>query len=277
MKRVRFNFNPELFRKHGVDVDNPNLEKDYEARNEKMERQYNLASQKNKARAIWAKSLWDSGEIHFTLSDWKPEDRDNPIKAKNLGNKAYRLAREMEHGHLNVVMSGNAGVGKTSLALAMVDMLRKSGKSALFVSTVALSQLLSDRYEYTDRQKRLEEVTRAMKECDILLLDDLGADGGNVEKVMSEKYAGARKDMQSLLFDVANNRYEGTEKERLQADKNGVELIKPVHQTIITTNNFTDELNRIYGERTISRLVTKDSNHRLAFNDMEDMRTKEGI
>lgn len=277
MKRVRFNFDPELFRKHGVDIDNPNLEKDYEARNEKMERQYNLASQKNKSRAIWSKSLWDSGEIHFTLSDWKPEDRDNPVKAKNLGNKAYRLAKEMEHGHLNVVMSGNAGVGKTSLALAMVDMLRKSGKSALFVSTVALSQLLSDRYEYTDRQKRLEEVTRAMKECDILLLDDLGADGGNVEKVMSEKYAGARKDMQSLLFDVANNRYEGAEKERVQADKNGVELIKPVHQTIITTNNFTDELNRIYGERTISRLVTKDSNHRLAFNDMEDMRTKEGI
>ncbi len=54
-------------------------------------------------------------------------------------------------------------------------------------------------------------------------------------------------------------------------------MIKPVHQTIITTNNLTDELIRIYGERTVSRLVTRDPNHRLAFNDMEDMRIKEGI
>ena len=79
------------------------------------------------------------------------------------------------------------------------------------------------------------------------------------------------------MFSIANNRYEGTEKERKRADEKNIKLIKPVHQTIITTNNTTDELIRIYGERTISRLVTRDPNHRLPFNEMDDMRIKEGI
>ena len=116
-----------------------------------------------------------------------------------------------------------------------------------------------------------------MKTCDVLLLDDLGADGGNIEKVMGKGYTGTRKDLQALLFEIVNTRYEGTKKEQRIADDNHVKLIKPVHQTIVTTNNLTDELIRIYGERTISRLVTRDPNHRLAFNNMEDMRTKEGI
>ena len=179
--------------------------------------------------------------------------------------------------HLNVVMSGDAGVGKTSLALAMLNLLRHNGKQVLFVSTVALSELVSQQYEYKDRKERLQDLKRAMDTCDVLLLDDLGADGGSIEKVSGDGYIGARKDVQALLFSVANNRYEGTEKERKRADEKNIKLIKPVHQTIITTNNTTDELIRIYGERTISRLVTRDPNHRLPFNEMDDMRIKEGI
>ena len=181
------------------------------------------------------------------------------------------------NGHLNVIMSGDAGVGKTSLALAMLSKLKQDNKTVLFVSVIALSQLVSDQYEYNDRKEQLQDLKRAMCECDVLLLDDLGADGGSAEKVMSNGYTGARKDVQALMFDVANNRYEGTKKEQNAARKAGIKLSKPVHQTIITTNNMTEELERIYGERTISRLISRDPNHRLAFNDMEDMRTKEGI
>ena len=35
---------------------------------------------------------------------------------------------------------------------------------------------------------------------------------GSAEKVMSKGYTGARKDVQTLMFDVANNRYEGDKK-----------------------------------------------------------------
>ncbi|MRH08402.1 AAA family ATPase [Lactobacillus reuteri] len=275
--KANWDIDPKIFEKAGVDIHNPNLREIVEERNKNMEKQFNRQLQHKKSNAVWGKSLWAGGEIEFTFNDWKPAERDNTLKAKNLGNKAYKLANEMIDGHLNVVMSGDAGVGKTSLALAMGNLLRSKNKTVLFVSIVALSQLAKDQYDYTDRKERLNMLEEAMKRCDVLILDDLGADGGNTEKVMSSGYTGARKDVQSLLFEVANTRYEGTKNERKNANENGIKLIKPVHQTIITTNNLTDELIRIYGERTISRLISRDPNHRLPFNDMEDMRIKEGI
>ena len=48
----------------------------------------------------------------------------------------------------------------------------------LFVSVIALSQLVSEQYQYSDREEQLRDLKRAMCECDVLLLDDLGADGG---------------------------------------------------------------------------------------------------
>lgn len=280
MSLTKYNLNlpPELFAKHGVNVNDDLLAKRVNDRNKRMEKLYNQQNKRNKQKIIWNKSLWASGEISFNFKNWKPNERQNFIKAKDLGSKAFRLAQQMAtSGHLNVIMSGDAGVGKTSLALAMLNKLKQANKTVLFVSVIALSQLVSDQYEYNDRKEQLRELKRAMCECDVLLLDDLGADGGSAEKVMSNGYTGARKDVQALMFDVANNRYEGTRKEQNAARKAGVRLSKPVHQTIITTNNMTEELERIYGERTISRLISRDPNHRLAFNDMEDMRTKEGI
>ena len=275
--KAGWNIDPKLFEKAGVDIHDPKLKEIVEERNKQMHNKFNRQLKRKKVSLMWNKSLWASGEIEFTFDDWKPSERENALKAKNLGNKAFKLTKEMLNGHLNVVMSGDAGVGKTSLALAMGDLLRKQNMTVLFVSTVALSQLVSDQYNYTDRKEQLLALTKAMKNCDVLILDDLGADGGSAEKVMSAGYAGTRKDLQTLMFEVANARYEGTKEERKNANEKGIKLIKPVHETIITTNNMTDELIRIYGERTVSRLITRDPNHRLAFNDMEDMRMKEGI
>lgn len=277
LTKLNLNLDPKIFAEHGVDINDDSLAERVNDRNKQMSKLYNQQAKQKKQRIIWNKSLWASGEIDFTFKDWKPNERQNPIIAKNLGNKAFKLAHEMVNGHLNVIMSGDAGVGKTSLALAMLNKLKQANKTVLFVSVIALSQLVADQYEYSDRKNQLRDLKRAMCECDVLLLDDLGADGGSVDKVMTNGYTGARKDMQTLMFEVVNCRYEGTKDERKKARENHKKLVKPVHQTIITTNNLTKELKKIYGERTISRLVTQDPNHRLAFNDMEDMRVKEGI
>lgn len=275
--KLDLNLDPAIFAEHGVDIHGSTAQKRFEERNKRMERKYNQQAIRNRQKLVWDKSLWGSGEIEFTFKDWKPDERQNQAKARNLGNKAFKLAKEMVNGHLNVAMSGLAGVGKTSLALAMANALKDSGKTVLFVSVIALSELLSEQYDYQDRKERLQSLRKTMCSCDVLILDDLGADGGSVDKVMTNGYTGARKDMQTLMFEVANCRYEGTKDERKKASENHKKLAKPVHQTIITTNNLTKELKKIYGERTISRLVTQDPNHRLAFNDMEDMRVKEGI
>lgn len=264
------------FAKH-ISFDDPNLKEKYEQRNKDMEKKYNICAVANRNKAIWNGSLWGTSPINFTFNDWEPTRRKDPQKAKDLGNKAFVLAREMVNGHINVVLSGNAGVGKTSLALAMLSMLRSSGKSTLFVSVIALNRLVGEQYKFPDKANELYRLRKLMIKTDVLLLDDLGAEAGDIRKVMSSDYQGTRKDLQDLMFDVANQRYEGTKEERKESQKTGKQLIKPVRQTIVTTNNYTEELERIYGQRTISRLITKNKEHRLAFNNMEDMREANGF
>lgn len=277
LKRVGFHIDPEFAKKHGVDLLDPQALKHYKERNEQMEVKYTKAAKRRHIELIWDQSLWNSGEIEFAFSNWKPEERSNVQKARNLGNKAYKLSHFLLNNNFNVVMSGEAGVGKTSLALAMVTFLREHGKTALFVSTDELLSMISNQYDYEDVRQQLNRTKKAMYTADVLLLDDLGAEGGSISKVNGDHYSGVRQDMQRFMQDVANNRYEGTQEEQNNARKKGIKLPKPAHSTIITTNNTTDELERIYAHRTISRLITRDSNHRLAFNDMEDMRMKEGL
>lgn len=277
LKRVGFHIDPAFAKRHGVDLLDPQAAKHYKERNKRMEVKYTKAAKRRHIELIWDQSLWNSGEIEFAFSDWKPEERANVQKARNLGNKAYKLSHLLLAENFNVVMSGEAGVGKTSLALAMVTYLREHGKTALFVSTDELISMINDQYNYDDVKQQLNLTKKAMYTADILLLDDLGAEGGSISKVNDDHYSGVRQDMQRFMQDVANNRYEGTQEEQNSARGKGIKLPKPVHSTIITTNNTTDELERIYAHRTISRLITRDSKHRLAFNDMEDMRVKEGL
>ena len=181
LTKLELNIDHKLFEAHGVNIHDPKELKDrVTERNERMTHLYNHQAQRQKASVIWNKSLWASTPIEFTFKDWKPDERQNEAKARELGNKAFKLAKAMINGHLNVVMSGNAGVGKTSLALAMLDSLRKVGKTVMVVSTVALSQLISDQYEYNDRKEQLRELKRAMKECGVLLPDLLIVTGKQV-------------------------------------------------------------------------------------------------
>lgn len=265
-----------VFAQH-INLDDPKLKEKYKQRNKQKVLEYTRENTHNKAETVWEHSLWSSAPIEFNFSDWKPNERQNTDKAKKLGNKAFVLAKELQTKAFNVVMSGDAGVGKTSLALAMLYQLKDAGKRVMFVSTSELMHLVSEQYSYRDRAKELEDVKRAMCECDVLLLDDFGAEGGSIKKITSGDFTGVRRDMQSLIYDVANARYEGTWREQKTAVKAGKKLPKPVRSTIVTTNNQTGELELIYDKRTVSRLISKNPEHRLAFNDMEDMRPKEGL
>lgn len=94
-----------------------------------------------------------------------------------------------------------------------------------------------------------------MKEVDVLLLDDFGTEGG----MKGDKFSPVRKDMQELMYRVANSRFD--------LNTNSI-----VRTTIITTNNLQSELEQMYNEKLISRLIPKNKEQRLAFNKMKDVR-----
>ena len=207
--------------------------------------------QQRKIRACYKLSIWSGDEeIKFNFADWDVSKQENVEKAKQVGNQAYKLAKQLMTDSFNVTLYGNSGVGKTSLAIAMMTMLRdEANKSIMVVSTAELASLLDNKYTQDDTRKRLVDIEKALKEVDVLLLDDFGTEGGAINALKP-----VRKDMQDYLYRVANSRISG--------DKT----------TIITTNNSDDQLKTMYNAKTISRLLTKNKDHMIFFKDMKDVR-----
>ena len=67
-------------------------------------------------------SLYSGDEkLSFTFNDWDPTKQEDVNTAKDIGNQCFTLAKEMLTDNFNVMLVGTPGVGKTSLALAMLE------------------------------------------------------------------------------------------------------------------------------------------------------------
>ena len=212
----------------------------------------------NHQRHYYAMSVW-SGNIplRFDFSNWDIQKQPNIEQAKKLGNQAFALAKQLVNSQFNVILSGDRGVGKTSLALAIMDQLKKSGQTVMFVSTAELLRLVNDKCEAPDVRTRLIEITKAMRSADVLVLDDFGTEGGKP----SDRgfYRPVHKDLQTMMYQVANA--------RCDFEHNEVK-----HTTIITTNNKKKQLEDMYDRKTIDRLFSKVAGHQLLFDEMEGVR-----
>lgn len=194
----------------------------------------------------WGKSLWSGGkEVKFSFSDWNYSKQENQGLAKQVAIQAKTLSDRLKTDNFNVVLLGGAGVGKTSLAIAMITALRRTGKSAMVISTTELVSKLNRSYDFKDAQREIAKVEQGAYDCDVLLLDDLGTEsGGRVKEI--------RTDMYDLMYRISNARTDKT--------------------TIITTNNTPAELGKIYSEKIVSRLLPKRKEKCIDMHGLKDVR-----
>lgn len=239
----------------GIDVSKLPTQAELEKRTLEQAKRTVLA---NHQRYYYRMSAW-SGDIplRFTFDNWNVQKQPNHEQAKRLGNQAFMLAKQLHEDRFNVALSGTQGVGKTSLALAMMDQLMKTSQTAMFVSTAELLRLANEKYAAPDIAERWHYVLRDMKSVDVLVLDDFGTEGGmpNVQGDIRPVH----KNLQSMMYQVANA--------RCDFESNEVK-----HATIITTNNSRKQLERMYDRKTIDRLFTKNTEHQLLFEQMEGVR-----
>lgn len=238
------------------------------ARINKIERSWGKMWTDKLKDQIEQQSLWSGGQrLHFSFNDWNPNRQPDSQLGADTGNQAYLLAKKMEQESINVNLFGNRGTGKTSLALAMIDKVSKdSGKSWLFINTVELANLISRSYQYPESREQLNELYKAItgiksgdgswyhKPVDVLVLDDFGTEGGQKSDELR-----VRRDMQEWLYRASNARID------LQNNQ-------PTGSTIITTNNTSNELLRMYDPKLISRIVTKDPLHVIDLTKAKDVR-----
>jgi len=122
----------------------------------------------------------------------------------------------------NLMMGGEAGLGKTFLLNCIAARVEERGHAATLVTAYRLLEIMRDRHFHMDENDG--EFERLMN-CELLLIDDLGC-----EPML-------RNITQEYLFILINDR-----------------LVKRRH-TVIATNMTFPQLKERYGERLMSRLA----------------------
>lgn len=186
--------------------------------------------------------------LNHVFKDVKPVSDEFTVLAK----KALVIAKKYANGErFNTVLSGQAGAGKTMLAVCIMNYLRSKRPQAkcLFISVTELSELAFSQYrkEEYDQQARYNQAMKDIDECDLLVLDDLGT-----ESSMTVDTSESSNTVQKMLFRIGD----------LMQGK----------RLVITTNNNGEELTEMYNPKIISRLLTSNQEHILKFENVEDYR-----
>lgn len=124
-----------------------------------------------------------------------------------------------------ILLTGQSGVGKTTLAYAIANALLEKGVSVCFLTAFEFNNLML-RYHTTNVAARAQYM-EFLLDCDMLIIDDLGTEP--VLKSVTKEY----------LYNVVDSRVVSGKK------------------TMITSNLNLEELMLRYGERTVSRMTDK--------------------
>lgn len=123
----------------------------------------------------------------------------------------------------NLLMFGGTGLGKTHLSLAVANVLLQKGYSIIYDSVTALMHILEQ--EHFGRGRADEDTLTALLECDLLILDDFGAE-------FDTSFT------RSMIYTILNSRMNAR---------------KPL---IVNTNLSNTEMQEKYGDRILSRLLS---------------------
>lgn len=150
--------------------------------------------------------------------------------------KAFTSTFEEKAGN-NLLISGNAGTGKTFLSNCIAKALLDNGYSVIYFTSVQLFDTLSKyafSYDYSEDSLSMKE---DIYSCDLLIIDDLGTE--NVTNFV-----------ESQLFNIINER-----------------IIRN-NSTVISTNLLLAEIKERYTDRVLSRITGKYTPIRLDISDI---------
>ncbi len=139
------------------------------------------------------------------------------------------FVKNFNSDYQNLFIYGTVGTGKSFLSICVANELLKKGHSVIYFSSLGLFTMLSE-YAFDAKAKQeLRSIYDDLYNCELLIIDDLGTERTN-NFVASE------------LFSCLNER----------------DIRKK--STIITTNLSLEDLQAIYSDRIVSRII---SNYKL--------------
>lgn len=192
-------------------------------------------------------SLVDRDEVFdYTFDNFK-------AKAGSVERQAKQGARMIAGEYLkypdkkgNSLLYGNAGAGKTHLAMAILNAVNDNSDPMVRCLFISVNKLIREMKNWFQDKTGIwspKHVTDVVSKANLVVLDDLGAESANN---MATSF------VQDTIFDI----YES-------------------NQRIITTTNLSlDELYRTYHSRLVSRMQESDRRKVIDFSKITDKRPK---
>ncbi len=173
----------------------------------------------------------------FNLEYYSQNEDENGVSAKNKMKKVFdfckKYAETFNGNSANLLLFGKTGLGKTHLSLSIAKEVIGKGYDVLYDSMPNLM----DKIEREKFGSNDTDVLKAVLDCDLLILDDLGAEFSTQFVV-------------SAVYNIVNSR---------------INLKKT---TIISTNLDFKELESKYSERLVSRLLGEYTSLKFIGNDI---------
>lgn len=202
-----------------------------------------ILSEISKKQAVDNSKNNDCTFENFNL-DYYPENL-NGIDCKNIMAVTFKNCKEYAENFSkespNILIFGATGIGKTHISLAISRVVFEKGFNVIYMSAPDLfSSLEKERFN----QEKPVETLESLTECDLLIIDDLGAE-------FTTSFT------TSMLYNIINTR---------------ILMCLP---TIITANLIPSELQQRYGERIASRLIGCYEHLRFLGSDIRIIKKKE--
>ena len=169
------------------------------------------------------KALYEKSFDTFSLKyysgkgDGDVSDKENMTMVFNC---CKRYAQRFTPSSESILMIGGTGLGKTHLSASIAKVVLEKGYAVIYDS----AQSIFDSYEAVRFGKESKELTKKYENCDLLIIDDLGAE------CMTQYTIAVFSSL--LNWRIVNS--------------------KP---TIISTNLSPQQIKKSYGERVYSRLL----------------------
>lgn len=165
---------------------------------------------------------FDSFDVRYYPEDANSEGISPRFKAEKILSSCSKYAINFNHSSSNLLFMGSTGLGKTHLSLSIANVVINKGYSVIYgTAQNILSDLQNENFGRADNIRYYE---RAVLNCDLLIIDDLGTEFRNNYTV-------------ACLFNIINTR------------------LSAKLPTIISTNYTFDELEEKYDQRITSRIT----------------------